>query len=115
MDCEEYESSVESLDTSDIKDAIVEVKLKNLTALQSIDIQNSDIKTIFDGAMSVSIKREFKRDTNDISIDDIEAVSLEDYFLEHLQQDSEDKEFDGLKHKVQELFAKYEESTNDTV
>ena len=115
INCEEYESSVASLDVSNIQDAIVEVKLKNLTALQSIDIQNSNIKTIFAGAMSVGIKREFKRDTNDTAIDDIEAVSLEDYFLEHLKQDSDDKEFDGLKHKVQDLFAKYEESNNDTV
>ena len=116
IDCENYEEEIKSLDVSDTKDAIVEVKLINLTALQSIDIQNKEIKELFEDAMSVSIKREFKKNTNDVSVDDIEALSLEDYFLEHIKEDvKDDKENDRLKLKVQELFSKYEEANNDTV
>jgi DNA repair protein SbcD/Mre11 len=115
IDCEAYESSLEMLDASDTKDAIVEVKLKNLTALQSIDIQNSDIKELFVDAMSVSIKREFKRDANETEVVDAEAISLEEFFLEHIKEDANEEEFDRLKGKVQELFSHYEESSDDTL
>lgn len=115
IDCEDFENSKAALDVSDIQDAIVEVKLKNLSALQSIDIQNKDIKDLFEKAMSVSIKREFKRNSSESSVDDIEAVSLEEYFLEHLKVDSVDTQYDSLKLKVKELFSKYEESVDDTI
>ena len=115
IDCEAYESSLESLDATDTKDAIVEVKLKNLTALQSIDIQNSDIKELFSDAMSVSIKREFKRDANETEVVDAEAISLEEFFLEHIREDANTQEYDRLKGKVQELFAHYEESNDDSL
>jgi DNA repair exonuclease SbcCD nuclease subunit len=82
IDCEDYEGSLSKLDSSDTKDAIVEVKLTNLSALQSIDIQNSQIKELFEDAMSVSVKREFKRSSNEANLDDVEALSLEEYFLE---------------------------------
>jgi exonuclease SbcD len=115
IDCEAYESSLEMLETSNVKGAIVEVRLKNLTALQSIDIQNSDIKELFTDAMSVSIKREFKRDANETQVVDAEAISLEEFFLEHIKEDASEEEFDRLKGKVQELFAHYEESSDDTI
>jgi len=115
IDCDDYENSKEALDVSDIQDAIVDVKLKNLSALQSIDIPNKDIKELFETAMSVSIKREFKRSSSESSVDDIEAVSLEEYFLEHLKEDSVDTQYDSLKLKVKELFSKYEESVDDTI
>jgi len=115
IDCEAYESSLESLDASDTKDAIVEVRLKNLTALQSIDIQNSDIKELFSDAMSVSIKREFKRDANEIDVKDVEALSLQEFFLQHIKEDANEEEYDRLKAKVQELFAHYEETSDDTL
>jgi len=114
IECEKYEDSIEMLDASDTKDAIVEVKLKNLTALQSIDIQNSDIKELFADAMSVSIKREFKRDANESKVEGVESLSLEEFFLEHIKEDADAKEFDRLKGKVQELFATYEEVQDDT-
>ncbi|WP_373035465.1 exonuclease SbcCD subunit D [Sulfurimonas sp.] len=114
IDCEAYESSLASVDATDTKDAIVEVRLKNLTPLQSIDIQNSDIKELFTDAMSVSIKREFKRDANLTDVNDVEALSLEEFFLEHIKEDAEEKEYDRLKAKVQELFADYEEVQDDT-
>ncbi len=115
IDCEDYEASLQTLNAEDTSNAIVEVKLTNLTALQSIDIQNADIKELFINAMSVNIKREFKRDTNETDLNDVEALSLEEFFLQHIKEDAEEKEYDRLKAKVQELFAHYEESGDDTL
>ena len=114
IDCAEYESSLELLDASDTKDAIVEVRLKNLTPLQSIDIQNSEIKELFVDAMSVNIKREFNLGANESDVNDVEALSLEEFFLEHIKEDAKEEEYDRLKGKVQELFASYEEVHDDT-
>ena len=116
IDCTTYDLSIASLEVEDTLNAIVEVKLTNLSPLQSIDISNKEIKDLFPSAMSVSIKREFIKNTNDVSVEGIEALSLEDYFLEHIKEDvSSEKENDRLKEKVQELFARYEELNNDTV
>lgn len=115
IDCEDYEDSVSGLDRSNTKDAIVEVRLINLSALQSIDIQNSQIKELFPDAMSVSIKREFKRNDSETNIDEVEALSLEAYFLEHIKEESQEEEFDRLRGKIQELFAQYEEASDDTL
>jgi DNA repair exonuclease SbcCD nuclease subunit len=114
IDCSDFESSLDELDTTDTKDAIVEVRLKNLTALQSIEIQNSQIKGYFSDAMSVSVKREFSKDVQQSDLDGIEALSLEEFFLEHVKEDAEAKEYDRLKNKIQELFANYEEVQDDT-
>jgi DNA repair exonuclease SbcCD nuclease subunit len=113
LDCTDYENAL--IDASDTKDAIVEVKLINLTPLQSIEIQNSDIKKLFPHAMSVSVKREFKHGANESNIDDIEALSLEEFFLEHIKEESNEKEYERLKDKVQELFAQYEEARDDSL
>ncbi|MCW8895060.1 MAG: DNA repair exonuclease [Sulfurimonas sp.] len=113
--CEYYENSIQNIDSTDTKDAIVEVRLTHLTALQSIDIQNSEIKKLFPEAMSVSIKREFKKGVNEAEVNGVEALSLQEFFLEHLKQDSKTQEYDRLKDKVQELFAQYEEVTDDTL
>jgi len=112
LDCEDYENAL--IDASDTEDAIVEVKLINLTPLQSIEIQNTEIKKMFPHAMSVSVKREFKHGENDADLTDIEALSLEEFFLQHIKEDANEKEYDRLKGKVQELFAQYEELPNDT-
>ena len=106
-------SSIANLDFSDIQNAIVEVKLTNLTPLSSIDISNKQIKDLFPNAMSVSIKREFKQSDDSNSISNMEAISLEEYFLEHIKEGSDEKEFDRLKSKIQELFANYEEIEDD--
>jgi len=115
IDCEAYENAVEKRDMSDTKDAIVEVKLTNLTALQSIDIQNAEIKKLFPEAMFVSVKREFKRSQNAAIVDDIEVLSLENHFLEHIKEDADAKEYERLKGKIQELFSAYEEMSDDTL
>ncbi len=114
IDCEEYERSLALVDANDTTDAIVEVRLTNLTPLQSIDIQNSEIKKLFPNAMSVSIKREFKLDANKTNIDDVESLSLEEFFLEHIKEDANKEEYERLQNKVQELFASYEEVCDDT-
>ena len=115
IDCETYEESIEHIETNDIKDAIVEVKLYNLSSLQSIDIQTSDIKKHFADAMSVTVKREFKKSSNESNIADIEAVSLEEYFLQHIKEESQTQEYERLENKVKALFAQYEEVSDDTV
>jgi len=116
IDCEDYEASIEALDISDTKDALVEVKLKNLTTMQSIDIQNSNIKALFPEAMNVAVKREFSKETYiQSSIDDVQALSLENFFLEHVKEQSIDNEYDRLKPKIQELFSKYEEAQDDSM
>jgi len=115
IECEDFENSVFDLDISDIKDALVEVKLTNLTVLQSIDIQNSAIKELFADALHVSVKREFKRGTNEAYVEDVEALSLEEYFILHVKEESKENEFERLKPKIQELFAKYEEVSDDTL
>ena len=113
LNCDDLQGSIASLDFSDTHNAIVEVKLTNLTPLSSIDISNKQIKDLFTRAMSVSIKREFKKSDDSQSISDMEAISLEEYFLEHIKEQSDDKEFDRLKSKIQELFAQYEEVEDD--
>jgi len=117
IDCSDYDNSIKALDTNDIKDSIVEVKLTNLTAMQSIEITASEIKDLFKAALSVTVKREFKKSGDDTQLSDIEAISLEDFFLDHMKQDckSDEKEYGRLKNKVQELFSTYEEVSNDTV
>lgn len=114
IDCEDFKSSVEALHVKDIQDALIEVKLQNLTSLQSIDIQTNDIKELFDGALHVSIKREFKKTDSEGEITDIEVLSLEEYFLEHIKEEANEEEFDRLKEKIQELFVSYEESSDES-
>jgi DNA repair exonuclease SbcCD nuclease subunit len=113
LDCEDFENVL--IDASDTKDAIVEVRLVNLTPLQSIEIQNAQIKAFFPEAMSVSVKREFTKQSNETDVTDVEALSLEEYFLEHIKEDAEVKEYERLKGKIQELFAQYEEAHDDTL
>jgi exonuclease SbcD len=113
INCDDLQGSIANLDISDTHDAIVEVKLTNLTAMGSIDIPNKQIKDLFPYAMSVSIKREFKKSDDNQTLSDMEAISLEEYFLEHIKEHSDDKEYDRLKSKIQELFAQYEEVEDD--
>jgi DNA repair exonuclease SbcCD nuclease subunit len=115
IDCSEYENALNELNAADTKDAIVEVKLTNLTPLHSIDISNATIKELFPEAMHVSIKREFTKDLNAVDVSDVEALSLEEFFLEHIKEESKEDEFSRLKSKVQELFANYEEVQDDSL
>ncbi len=114
LDCEDLESSIEALHVEDTKGAIVEVVLKNLTPLQSIEIQTNDIKKLFGEALHVNIKREFKKSDLTQGLDDVQALSLEEYFIEHIKEDSQPQEFDRLKSKIQELFSAYEEVNDES-
>lgn len=115
VDCNFYENSILNLNPHGTKDAIVEIKLIHLTRLQSIEIQNSEIKKLFPDAMSVSVKREFKQDINTIDTVDIEAFTLEEFFLQQIKEDAQTDEYNRLRKKVQELFALYEERSDDTL
>ena len=114
IDAQDYENACLNLSTKDCKDALVEVVLKNLSINKSLDIQNADIKVLFKDALHVSIKREFlktQEDKNEVL--DIEALSLEEYFLAHMQEEENKEEYSRLKNKVQELFSLYRDK-NDT-
>lgn len=113
IDANGFNEDLQTIDTTDIKADIVEVTIENLTALKSIDISNESIKEYFSTALQVIVKREFLQEEGK-QIEDIEAISLQDYFIEYLEQSCEDVEFDRLKNKANELFAKYEESADDT-
>lgn len=114
IDCTNFTDAIASLDTSDTADAIVEVTLSKLTPLSSIDIANKEIKAHFPDAMSVSIKREFITQESQTQAQETGAMNLEEFFLEHIKEDTENKEFERLKNKIQELFAIYEEVNDDT-
>ena len=83
--------------------------------MQSIDIQTRDIKNLFSEALHVTIKREFKQTSGEATLNDIEALSLEAYFLEHIKEESKPEEFERLKGKIQGLFSAYEEVSDDTL
>ncbi|MCH9813777.1 MAG: DNA repair exonuclease, partial [Epsilonproteobacteria bacterium] len=91
IDSEQFEAEVECLDLTETKDALVEVILKNLTTATSIDISNQQINEIFDQALHVKVKREFKELKSSQIADDIESISLEGYFVSHIQESIEEK------------------------
>jgi DNA repair protein SbcD/Mre11 len=115
INAEEYESSLANLEFEDTLNAIVEVRLTNLTPLQSIDIQNTEIINLFTNAMSVTVKREFKSTSHAQSAVDIESLSLQQYFLEHVKEDANEEEYERLKGKIDKLFNEYEESRDDSL
>ncbi len=115
IDTEKFEEEVASLDLSEIDDALVEVVLTNLTTSTSIDITNKDITAIFEKALHVKVKREFKVIEGVSSPDDIESLSLESYFIEHIIESVEgDAEQERLSAKAKALFAQYEEGDDDS-
>lgn len=116
IDTEYYEEEISKLDLSEIDNALVEVVLTNLTTSSSIDITNKEISSIFEKAMHVKVKREFKELEVNTNSSDIESVSLESYFISHIVQsvDSE-QEKNRLSTKAKELFALYEESGDDSL
>jgi len=115
IDADKYEEQIASLDLSDCKEALVEVKLFNLTSATSIDITNKEITEIFDKALHVKVKREFKEIESSAIDGDIESISLESYFISHIKESvSDDAEQKRLASKAKELFALYEEVADDT-
>ena len=109
-----FEKDVANLDLTQIKDALVEVILTNLTTAASIDISNQEINDIFKEALHVKVKREFKETEGGQIVDDIESISLESYFVSHIIESIASKEEqERLIKKTKQLFALYEESDDD--
>ncbi len=109
IDAQKFEDEISKLDLSGIKDALVEVTLKNLTPLKSIDITAKEIEDIFKEALYVRVKREFIEIDTKNNLHDMESISLESYFLEHIFKNIEDKkEKERLTQKAKELFANCE-------
>ena len=115
IDADKYEEEIASLDLSEISDALVEVKLINLTASSSIDITNKALVDLFKEALHVKVKREFKVVEGEQIEGNMESISLESYFISHIQESITDKaEQERLTLKAKELFALYEETDDDT-
>ena len=115
IDADNYEDEIDALDLSEIKDALVEVKLFNLSVSSSIDITNKALNEIFEDALYVKVKREFKEVEGEKIEGDIESISLETYFISHIQESVADEvEQERLTAKAKELFALYEETDDDT-
>ncbi|NPA55695.1 MAG: DNA repair exonuclease [Epsilonproteobacteria bacterium] len=93
---------IAQIDTTHTKDAIVEITLTNLTPARSLEISNADIKELLKDAFYVVIKREFIDSA--ITYQNIESISIEDYFISHLEQNNAKHLID----KAKELFAKVE-------
>ncbi len=109
IDVDDYEKEIAALDLSEIEDALVEVRLFNLTASRSIDITNIEIITLFQKALHVKVKREFKEIAGEKIQDHIESVTLETYFISHVKESVQDEEEQKrLSTKAKELFALYE-------
>ena len=115
IDVDKYEEEVASLELSEIKDALVEVKLYNLTASSSIDLTNKELDKLFAEALHVKVKREFKAVEGEEIAGNIESISLEEYFISHIKESvTEEAEQERLSLKAKELFALYEEADDDT-
>ncbi len=114
IDARKLEEELSQLDLSDINDAMVEVKLFNLTAESSIDIADKTLKEFFSKAMSIKIKREFIIENGDEIDANVEASSLESLFLLHIKERVKDeKSLKRLNDKAKELFARTKESDDD--
>lgn len=109
-----FEEDLHKIDKSNLYKAIVEIIIKELTALKSIDISNLQIKEYFDESLQVVVKREFIKEES-FKVDDIQAISLKEYFTEFLEEYCQKDEYERLKSKSDELFAKYEENYNDII
>ena len=112
LDAERFEEELEALDLSKIQDALVEVRLYNLSAASAIDITNQMISEHFKEALHVKVKREFKEMQGTQIEESIESVSLEGYFLAHIEEAvSDEAERERLSQKAKALFAHYEEES----
>jgi len=115
IDAENYVKEVARLDVSESEGALVEVVLYHLTPSTSLDFHNEEIKAYFPNALHVSIRREFKSVEVKPIESDMESLSLEGYFLSHIEESTADRaEAKRLSKKAKELFARYTERAHDT-
>ena len=120
IDCLDFEENlkkaIEDSSELELKNSLLEIKLVNLTATKSIDLPNSFFDPYFEDVMHLSIKREFLQKEQTMFDEVIKSVSLQEYFIEHLESNIDDKsELDRLEKKVSKLFNEYEKSCDDTL
>ncbi len=105
IDATNFDEELNKLALRDTKNAMVEIKLYNLTPSMSIDISNKTIMDCLPKAMSVKIKREFRNSEDIDTIQNPQSFSLESYFLSHIKENIKDEnELDRLMNKAKELF-----------
>ncbi len=105
LDAKNLESEIKQLDLSKIEGAIVEAVLYNLDINLSMEIDNSYIKSHFDRASYVKIKRHLLESKSE-SYENVEAITLQDYFLEYINTQIEDeKQKKRVIEKARELFS----------
>ena len=105
IDAKRLEEELKELDLSEVEGAIVELTLTNLDINLSIEIDNSYIKSYFEGTSFVKVKRELIQ-SNSNTIENVEALTLQDYFLEHIDSQIEDEEQkERVINKAKELFS----------
>ena len=109
LDAKRLQEEIEKLDLSKIDSAIVEVILTNLDVNLSIELDNSYIKSLFNGASFVKIKRELLDSTMN-KYTNVEAISLQDYFLEFVDEQIDNiEQKNRVINKAKELFSIVEE------
>ncbi len=114
IDANSLDRGLREIDKKECKEAIVQVTLKNLEISQSIEIDNSYIESFFENAAYVKVKREFK-ERKQKSIEDVESLTLESYFYEHIKsQSATQEESKRLIERAKELFFEIEESSSDS-
>ena len=108
IDASSLEEELEGFLSQDFSGAIVELTIYNLDIEKSISIDNSFLEKFFKNALLLKVKRELK-DIEGKSYENVESITLKDYFLEHLNKEIKDKEqLDRLTKKAQELFDRVE-------
>jgi len=104
IDAKNLECELKELKEQNLKDAIVEIVLTNLDKSKSIEIDNSYIKSFVEGACYVKIKRQLIN-SNATNLHNVEAITLQDYFFEHLNKEVQNSEQKArLLNKAKELF-----------
>lgn len=114
IECERFEESIEEVREKEEEGSVVEVTLENLSMSFSMEITTKEMQSLFPSAMHVSVKRKFSQKEGENVIKEVEALSLEAFFLDHLKEESSEAEFGRLESKVKALFATYEEIRDDS-
>ena len=105
IDAKELDKELKELDLSEIDGAIVELTLTNLDINLSVEIDNSYLKSHFESASFVKIKRELIQSSSG-SIENVEALTLQEYFLEHIDSQIDDiEQKQRVMSKAKELFS----------
>lgn len=110
LDGEKIEDELRSLKAEDFNSSLVDLHIKNLSIKESFNLSNEYLKWFFDGAMHIYIKKEYKENINENI--EIESISLKEYFIDYLKEESKEDEFERLKEKSLKLFLEAEDGIN---